>query len=121
MAIAPRDPQLCMAGVWVAAIVSMGGVWFVRNLIALGNPIPAAKIDLGVLSLPSPPLTKLTFALPHYVGKEGVWGDRFLPGLLEAYGPLWWALIALALAGMVAAVTRGPGRVERMLGVRGAA
>ena len=37
-----------------------GGVWYVRNLVAFGNPIPPRGLDLGPLSLPSPPLTKLT-------------------------------------------------------------
>ncbi len=117
VAVAPRGKRLRMAGVWLAALLAMGGVWFVRNLIAFGNPIPAADIQLGPVELHSPPLTKLTYTVAHYIGQPGVWGDHFQPGLLEAWGPVWWAIAGLALIGMIGAVVGGRSRVERMLGV----
>jgi hypothetical protein len=36
--------------------------------------------------------------------------------LLQAYGPAWWALLALAGAGLLGALVAGRTRVERMLG-----
>ena len=88
VAIAPRGRRLRMAGVWLAAI-ALAGRGLVRRATSWrsGTRCPPRRSSSGPLSLPSPPLTKLTFALAHYFGKEGVWGDRFLPGLLEAYGP----------------------------------
>ena len=113
VAISPAGARLRVAGRWAAALLALGGLWYVRNLIAFGNPVPA----LDAFSLPSPPLTNLTYSLVHYLDKPGVWGDTFLPGLLDGYGPAWWALIALATAGMVAAAVSGRTRVERMLGI----
>ena len=77
-----------MAGVWLAALLAMGGVWFVRNLIAFGNPIPAAEIHLGPLSLPLAAAHEAHLHASRTTSaSQGVWGDHFLPGLLEAYGP----------------------------------
>jgi hypothetical protein len=117
VAIAPAGRRLRTAGLWIAAPLVLGGIWYARNLIAFGNPIPAADLELGPISLPSPPLTNLTFAPVHYFGTPGVWEEYFRPGLLRGFGPAWWALLALAVAGMVAAALAGRGRTQRMLGL----
>jgi hypothetical protein len=117
VAITPSGERLRVALRWVGALLLLGGLWYVRNLIAFGNPVPALDLNVGPLSLPSPPLTNLTFSLVHYAGTPGVWRGTFLPGLLDGYGPVWWALLGLASAGMVGAVIAGRTRVERMLGV----
>jgi hypothetical protein len=117
VAIAPVGRRLRTAGLWVAALVALGGVWYARNLVAFGNPIPALDLEVGPISLPSPPLTNLTFAPVHYFDVAGVWEEFFRPGLLRGFGPAWWALLALAGAGMVAAALAGRDRTQRMLGV----
>ena len=96
----PWGPWRCAAGrgsettgLWLASLLGLGGVWFVRNPIAFGNPIPAAHVDLGPLSLPSPPLTKLTFTVAHYFGQPGVWGKTSSPDCSRPRGlrggPCW--------------------------------
>jgi hypothetical protein len=116
VAVSPADRRGRTAAVWLGSLLALGSFWYARNLVAFGNPVPAAHLELGPVSLPSPPLTKLTYSIVHYLDVPGVWGGTFLPGLEQAFGPVWWALLALAAAGMVAALATGPTRVERMLG-----
>jgi hypothetical protein len=113
VAISPAGRRLRVAARWAAALLALGGLWYVRNLIAFGNPVP----ELDAFGLPSPPLTNLTYSLVQYLDKPGVWGDTFLPGLFDGYGPAWWALLALSAAGMIGAAVSGRTRVERMLGI----
>ena len=113
---APASRRVRTAAVWWGALLTLGMLWYWRNLVAFGNPVPAAHIHLGPVSLPSPPLTKLTFSVAHYIDTPGVIRGTFLPGLHQAYGPGWWALLALAAAGMVLALVAGSGRMQRVLG-----
>ena len=115
--VTPTGRRVRTAAIWLGALLALGTLWYARNLFAFGNPVPAADLELGPLSLPSPPLTKLIFSPIHYVGTPGVLRGTFLPGLLDAYGPAWWALLGLAAVGMVAVAVSGRTRVERMLGV----
>ena len=103
------------AGAWVGGIAVAGGFWYLRNLIAVGNPLP--WISLGVLPVPSAPLQAHTaFSVLHYAGQGGIW-NRFLePGLADGFGPLWPALLAAAVLGPLACVARGPDRTTRVLG-----
>jgi hypothetical protein len=59
-----------------------GGYWFVRNLIAVGNPIPYTSF--GPLHLPMPERTfelRPGFSVFHYATDTRVWSDWFFPGL----------------------------------------
>ncbi len=94
-----------------------GGFWYVRNLFKVGNPLPAADISLGPLTLPSPKIETPTFTVAQYLFDGSAWNDYFLPGFHYAFGPVWWGVVALSLAGMVLAVARGRSRTERLLGV----
>ena len=91
-----------------------GSFWYLRNLARVGNPFPAVEIDVGPLSLPSPPLPE-TFTVSHYLTDSDIWRDFYLPGLNTAFGEAWWALVALAVLGMLAAVIAGR-PLERALG-----
>jgi hypothetical protein len=98
-----RRRRLEVAGLWVAGLAIGGGFWYLRNLLAVGNPLP------GSLSfLPSPqfvdPWGKLSSQLfagdlgPHY----------FSSALRFALGPLWPVPVLLAAIGIVLAVRRSP-------------
>ena len=67
-----------------------GGYWFVRNLIAIGNPIPYTTF--GPLHLPMPERTfelRPGFSVFHYATDFRVWSDWFFPGLDDSFGLLW--------------------------------
>ena len=120
VAIAPRGRRLAGTGVWVAAALATGGFWYLRNLVRTGSPLPFADVTIGPLHLPSPPrgLTEnLEFSVAHYIGDPEIWASHFLPGLDQAFGSAWWAVLALAAAGAVgAAIAPGDPR-RRVLGL----
>lgn len=110
--------RLRVAAIWLGAALAGGGWWYLRNLLATGNPIPQVE-QLGPLSLPGPERLQQgrpDFTVVHYVTDAGIWRDYFLPGLEQGFGRLWPVLILLAVAGVTALVFRGPGRLTRAHG-----
>lgn len=116
VAISRPGLRLRTAGVWLGLLTAGGGVWYLRNLLRTGSPMPSLDIGLGPLSLPSSPQPQ-TFSVAHYLTDGGIWSDWFLPGLDEAFGPLWWVIVALALVGAVGVLTSRTEPVERLLAV----
>ncbi len=111
---APRAARIRVGAAFGGMVVVAGSFWYLRNLFRVGNPFPAKGIDLGFVSLPSPPLPQ-TYTVAHYLTDGDVWRDFYLRGLNAAFGELWWALLALVLIGVVGALVTG-GRLERVLG-----
>jgi hypothetical protein len=102
---------------WFVPLVLAGGYWYVRNLIAVGNPIPWTGLG-GVLATPAPPLQQNTgFAIVHYVGDPHVWTHFFGPGLVAGLGPWWPLVLALTIAGpLLCLAWPGADRTTRALG-----
>ncbi len=94
-----------------------GGWWYLRNLIAVGNPL-GLGLHLGPLRLPGPS-SVLAEAQSQTVISElshlSLWSSRFLPGLDHALGPLWPAVAALYLVGMLGALFGVRDRLVRVL------
>jgi hypothetical protein len=94
-----------------------GGYWFVRNLIAVGNPIPYTTF--GPLGLPSPERTlelRPGFSVFHYATDTGVWKDWFFPGLHHSFGLLWPLVPVAFVGGAIYALWRGRDPLVRVLG-----
>lgn len=113
---AERGRRRHAAGLWVVGLAAGGGFWYLRNLIAVGNPVP------GSLSfLPSPhfvdPWGKLASQL--FSGKLSV--HYFSAALSFGLGPGWWLLCALAAVGLVLGITRSRQGWERAAAVAAAA
>ena len=73
-----------------------GGYWYLRNLIATGNPLPQVE-HLGPIGLPHP--ERLQSGRPdhsilHYATDTGIWREYFGPGLDNAFGALWPVVVA---------------------------
>jgi hypothetical protein len=112
LVIAPRGRRAAPAGAFVLA----GGFWYVRNAIAVGNPVPWAS--LGFLPTPHPPLQQHTaFSVAHYLWSSRIWNQFFEPGLAAGLGRWWWAILAAAVLGPLLCLLPGAGRTVRMLGV----
>jgi hypothetical protein len=109
------------AMVWVAGLVGLGGYWYLRNWLAVGNPLPSLAIHLGPISFPAPYVSTPTYTVGQYLTNFHIWKLLFVPGLRESLGLAWWALILGAAAGWVGTLLRGGAPVLRMIGFVGAA
>jgi hypothetical protein len=94
-----------------------GGYWYLRNLVAIGNPIPFTS--WGPLGLPSPERAfelREPFSVFHYWNDFDVWSDWFFPGLDESFGVLWPLVIAAFVGAGIYALWRGASPLIRVLG-----
>jgi hypothetical protein len=99
-------------GATVVAFLITGSFWYLRNWIAAGSPFAPAHLRIGPIHLPAPasPLAHAFDApVTRYLGNGGVWTSRIEPGLKGAFGPVWWAVLALAAAGIAGALVRRRG------------
>jgi len=118
IALAPAGRRWAAAGWWFAAAFAGGGYWYLRNLIASGNPLPQLE-SLGPISLPHPERLQSgrpDFSVAHYATDTGIWTGYFGPELHEAFGSLWPLVLAAAIAGALVALVWGRERVLRWMG-----
>ena len=115
--IAGRGNRLRAAAWFAIPAFAAGGYWYVRNLIAVGNPIPFT--GFGPLGLPAPERgfeLRPGHSVAHYWNDTGVWSDWFFPALDQSFGFLWPLTIAAFLGAGLYAVWRGSEPLVRMLG-----
>ncbi|HEY6396025.1 MAG TPA: hypothetical protein VIX82_01090 [Solirubrobacteraceae bacterium] len=116
LALAPRGRRARRAGDWIAPLILGGGFWYVRNLIAVGNPLPWSSF--GVLPTPAPPLQQpTTFSIAHYLTSSGFWDHYFVQGMSSQLGSWWYVLLAGAILGPILCLLPGSGRMLRVLAV----
>ena len=116
---AHQGTRLRSAAVWFGSGLLGGGFWYLRNLIATGNPIPQVE-SIGPIDLPGPDRLQQgrdDFNVFHYITDSRIWSDFFFPGLERGFGELWPVLFAVAVFGLVALIWRGPGRLTRAHGL----
>ena len=110
---APKGTRIRTTAVWSAAFVSLAALWYVRNAVEVGNPLPS--LSLGPLAATD--LNEGTFTVAQYLDEGRIWRDIFIPGLRLSLGLAWWALLALAAAGATLAVVRCRNSAIRLAGV----
>ena len=118
IAMAPAGRRRAAAAWWFLSALAAGGYWFLRNLIATGNPLPQVE-HLGPIDLPHP--ERLQSGRPdhsilHYATDTGIWRDYFGPGLDNAFGALWPIVVVGAVVGAAVALLWGRERVLRGVG-----
>jgi len=116
--IAPRMRRLRATAFFGIPMLAAGGYWYLRNLVAVGNPIPYIA-SVGPISLPAPVRDfqlRPDYAVVHYWNDTGVWSHWFAPGLHESFGTLWPATLVGMLAVAVYAIWRGDEPILRVLG-----
>ncbi|HEX3174967.1 MAG TPA: hypothetical protein VHQ43_12210 [Solirubrobacterales bacterium] len=116
--LAPAGRRRAAAGWWLLPALAGGGYWYLRNLIAAGNPLPQIE-GMGPISLPHPERLQSArpdFSIVHYATDTGVWRDYFAPGLHQGLGLLWPLVVGAAIAGALLAVLQNRNRLLRWLG-----
>jgi hypothetical protein len=117
--LAPQGRRWAAAAWWFVPALLGGGYWYLRNLIAAGNPLPQAT-SLGPLSLPHPGRLqegRPNFDIVHYATDVDVWREYFGPGLHLAFGALWPLVLAAAVGGGLLALLKAREKVVRWMGV----
>lgn len=116
--LAPAGKRRAAALWWFLPALAGGGYWYLRNLVAAGNPLPQVE-SLGPISLPHPEQLQSgrpDFSIVHYATDTGVWSEYFGPGLNDAFGILWPLVVAGAVAGGAVALIWGRMRMLRWMG-----
>jgi hypothetical protein len=116
--LAPASRRWTAAAWWFLPALAGGGFWYLRNLIAVGNPLPQLE-SIGPISLPHPEQLQSgrpDFNIVHYATDTAVWSEYFGPGLDQAFGSLWPLVVAGAIAGALIALVWGRERTLRWVG-----
>ena len=105
----PAADRLRTLVAFVGAALVAGGYWYLRNLAATGNPVPA--LSFGPLPGPELELQRaVEFPVIDYLADVAVWREYFVPGLDRFFGPLWplvpGAVVLAAVAALVPRVWR---------------
>jgi hypothetical protein len=104
------------AALWIIPLLLAGAFWYVRNWIAVGNPLPWRSF--GVFPTPAAALQQQTgFAVAHYVTDSHVWSAFFQPGLAAGLGRWWYLILAAVVVGPLLCLLPGAGKTVRMLGL----
>jgi hypothetical protein len=111
-----RQRRAVVAATLVGTALVTGGYWFARNLVTVGSPLPSLHLP-GLTHVPMSRVDQLGFSVAHYLDQPSVLRHWFVPGLHAVFGPVWPGLLALAVAGFVAAMWRGNDPLVRLLGV----
>jgi hypothetical protein len=115
---AARGRRARAFGLLVAPLALTGGLWYLRALVADGNPL-GLHMHLGPIALPGPasPLaTAQQQTVASELGHLSLWGSRFAPALYHTLGPLWPLVLLLYIASVIAGLTVSD-RTVRLLAV----
>ena len=116
-----RDGIGRRAAIWLGGLATTGGVWYLRNLLQSGNPLP--WLNAGALPGPSQEALypRPAHSIAEYVADRDAWTDFFFPGFAETLGPLWFVVLFAAAAGIVLGLRRRHSPLIRTLALAGAA
>jgi hypothetical protein len=116
-----RHSALRRAAIWLGGLAATGGLWYLRNLVQAGNPLPW----LNAGPLPGPDQEALyprpAHSIAEYVADRHAWTHYFFPGFSETLGPLWFVVLFAAVAGIVLGLRRRHSTLIRIVALAGAA
>ena len=112
---AARDRLAVAVRTLVPALV-IGGFWYVRDLVAVGNPIPG--LNVGLFPEVKAPLDQVGgFSVLHYATNVHVIHRFFMAGLRIDFGALWPLWLLVSGVGAVAVLIWSPSPVYRLAAV----
>jgi len=113
-AVAIRARRWRPFALWAACLGLGGGFWLVRNLVAVGSPLP--QLALPFFSQPRFSLSELAgHTTAEYLTNGRIWQETFRPGLRDAFG-LAWPVLGIVLIGGGVASLRLPRGTARAVG-----
>ena len=108
-----------VSALWLGPLLLAGGYWYLRNLIAVGNPLP--WLSLPGLAVPAAPLQAHTgFSIAHYLGDGRAWHGVLATGLGDGLGPWWPAMLVTIALGPLACLLARDGRLRLVGGIAAA-
>ncbi len=109
------------AAIWLGGLAATGGLWYLRNLIQAGNPLPW----LSAGPLPGPNQEDLyprpAHSIAEYLADRHAWTHFFFPGFAETLGPLWFVVLFAAFAGIALGLRPRHSPLIRIVALAGAA
>ena len=108
-----------LSATWLAGLVAFGSVWYLRNLLHVGNPVPPARLGLGPLVFEKTDfaISEYSHSVASYLTDSDAVRDVYEPGITSAYGRWWPVVLALVVLGGVGAAVAGRDRVHRAVGL----
>lgn len=97
--LTPKPSRVATVIRFVVGTAVTGGYWYLRNLFAIGNPIPGLKL----LPLPHPVTPSMDIFgqnLLANIRDKTLWRLSLLPGLRTAMGPAWFVILGVMLLTM---------------------
>jgi hypothetical protein len=114
---ATRGRRRATAVAWLIPLGLAGGFWYLRNLVAIGNPLPWSRFG-GILPVPAPPIQHhVNFAVVHYLTRSVFWKHFFVRGMAAQLGSWWYLIVGAAAIGPLLCLLPGSDRRLRMLAV----
>ena len=107
---------------FVVPLVVAGSFWYIRNLVAVGNPVPSVRASIGPVHLTSPSfpaVDRFGYRVADYLTSGHFWSSFARPGLRLALGHGWLAIGVLAALGTVGTLGRRRPPLSRALGLVG--
>lgn len=105
------------AAAWIGGTAATGSFWFLRDWVLSGNPLPWFAIPLGPFSLDRVVGSSGKSILQAGLFDSGAWRHIYLPGLHQAVGPAWPAVMLLTLGGAALMLFHRRDRADQIVGV----
>jgi hypothetical protein len=115
--LAEPGRRLVTTARWITFLALPSAVWYLRNLVEAGNPLPGLSVSLGPLSFPELPTSTPTESVATYLDSWNIVSDVYIPGLDDFLGRGWWLLLGLSILGGAWVALRGPDRWSRVAGI----
>jgi uncharacterized membrane protein (UPF0136 family) len=113
--LARREERLACAVRVIPAALLTGGYFYVRNLAAVGNPLPGLHTIFPAVTAPTD--AALNTDILHYLGDTSVLRHYVLPAFHTIFGALWPLSLAVIVGGVVITLIQPPTGAYRLAAV----
>jgi hypothetical protein len=112
--VAPARERLRIGARWGLVAGVACALWYVRNLVDVGNPLPLVGARLGPVTVHAISLKTRSYTVAQYLPNGTIWENIFLPGLGRAFGMAWWGLLTLVFLSLILGLWLGETPILRL-------